>query len=157
MAAMGCLLLGVSVGAARAQVQGCGDGVLDGETFDDTLRVTGTGSCTIINSTVGGDIRVINLDNVVLINNRVGGTIRVDGNAGMGTATVKENTVFRGNLVVRDMETANVTENETLTGSIRVVFNVSAFVQANIAEQVIECRGNTNVEGLFNYAPKDRC
>jgi len=136
--------------------EGCGDGVLLGERFD-TLRVTDEDSCTIIGSTIDGDLRIINVRNVVLINNTVNGLIRVDGRdreAG-SVANVIENTVFRGKLVVRDYVTANVIGNETLNkkeGDIRVVRNVSAFVQQSLAARDLICNGNTTVDASYNVA-----
>jgi len=150
-AAIVCLLVGAS-GAAMAELNGCGDGVLLGETFDSGLRITGDEPCVIISSTIQGDIRVINLPYVLLLNNKVGGIIRVDGNAGIGVANVIANTVLGGNIVVRDVEFANVLENDTVTGNIRVNDNVKAFVQKNIAAQNLRCRRNTDLEAFFNFA-----
>jgi hypothetical protein len=154
IAAIVCLLVGAS-GAAMAE--GCGDGVLLGERFAGTLRVTDESSCTIIGSTIGGDLRIINVDNVLLINNTVNGMIRVDGQdrEANSIANVIENTVYSGKLVVRDYVTANVIGNETLNideGNIRVVRNVSAFVQQNIASRDLVCRGNTAVDASYNVA-----
>lgn len=146
-----CLLVGAS-GAAMAELNGCGDGLLINETFDGNLRITGDEPCAIIGSTIAGNIRVINLPYVVLINNKVGGRIRVDGNAKIGTANVIANTVLTGNLVVRDVEFANVIENETVTGSIRVVDNINALVQKNLSAQKLNCRRNTDLEAFFNFA-----
>jgi hypothetical protein len=153
--AISCLLLGVSSGAAMAE--GCGDGVLLGERFDGTLRVSDETSCTIIGSTIGGDLRIINVDNVLLMNNRVNGLIRVDGQdrEANSVANVIENTAFGGKLVVRDYVTANVIGNETLNkneGDIRVIRNVSAFVQQNLAGRDLICRGNTAVDASYNAA-----
>jgi hypothetical protein len=58
----GCCLLGVSGGVAMAE--GCGDGVLEGESFDSSLVVSDERSCAIISSTIKGDIRVRDTDNV---------------------------------------------------------------------------------------------
>ena len=146
--AISCLLLGVSSGAAIAE--GCGDGLIQNETFDGNLRITDD-SCTIIGSTIAGNLRIINSDYVVLLNNRVGGNLRVDGNSGNGVANVIANTVFGDRLVVRDMQTANVIENETITGNIRVIRNVSALVEKNIAAQNLICN-NTDTDAFFNFA-----
>jgi len=154
VAAMGCLFLGVSSGAARAE--GCGDGVIQGERFEGTLRVTGERSCTIIGSTIGGDLRIINVDNVLLVNNTVNGLIRVDGReADESVANVVENTAFGGKIVVRDYEIANVIGNETLNkneGDIRVITNIRAFVQQNLAARDLICRGNTALDASYNAA-----
>ena len=153
IAAIVCLLVGVSGGAAMAE--GCGDGVIQGERFESTLRVTDERSCTIIGSTIGGDLRIINVDNVLLMNNTVNGLIRVDGReADESVANVVENTVFRGDLVVRDYEIANVIGNETLhkkEGNIQVVRNIRAFVQQNLAARDLICRG-TSVDASYNAA-----
>ena len=150
--AISCLLLGVSSGAAMAE--GCGDGLIQNETFDGNLRITDD-SCTIIGSTIAGNLRVINSDYVVLINNRVGGNIRVDGNEGSdNVANVIANTVFGGRLVVKDLSVANVIENETLSkedGNIRVIDNFSAVVQKNIAKKNLICE-NTDTVSFFNFA-----
>jgi hypothetical protein len=143
-----CVLLGLSVGVAMAE--GCSGGLIQNETFDGNLRITDD-SCTIIGSTIEGDLRIINSDYVVLLNNRVGGNLRVDGNAGNGVANVIANTVFGKRLVVRDMDTANVIENETITGNIRVIRNVSALVEKNIAAQNLICN-NTDTSAFFNFA-----
>ena len=152
--AVSCLLLGLSGGAAMAE--GCGDGLIQNETFDGNLRITDD-SCTIIGSTIAGNLRVINSDYVVLINNRVGGNIRVDGNEGSdNVANVIANTVFGGKLVVRDYAIANVIENETITGNIRVINNGinngNTLVQKNIAAQDLICRRNTGLVSFFNFA-----
>jgi TRAP-type C4-dicarboxylate transport system permease large subunit len=46
-----CVFAGAS---GSAMAEGCGDGVLQGERFDGTLRVSDETSCTIIGSTIGG-------------------------------------------------------------------------------------------------------
>jgi hypothetical protein len=147
--ALVCLLVGVSGGAAMAE--GCGDGVLQNETFDGDLIIFGEESCTIIGSTIGGNLSVRGVGNVLLLNNKVGGNIRVRDN---GVANVIANTVFEGpiGLVVKNNNTANVIENETLTGSIRVTFNVTALVQKNIAVQNLICRENASLDSFINFA-----
>jgi hypothetical protein len=147
IAAIVCFLVGVS---SAAMAEGCADGLIQNETFDGNLRITDD-SCTIMGSTIAGNLRIINSDYVMLLNNKVGGTLRVDGNAGNGVANVVANTVFTGQLVVRDMETANVIENETLKGDIRVIRNIGALVQKNIAAQDLRCN-NTNTDAFFNFA-----
>jgi len=153
IAAIGCMALGAS-GAAMAE--GCGDGVIQGERFQGTLRVTGERSCTIIGSTIDGDLRIINVDNVLLMNNLVGGLIRVDGRgADESVANVIENTVVGGKLVVREYEIANVIGNETLNqfeGDIRVILNIRAFVQQSLAARDLICRRNTALDASFNVA-----
>ena len=153
-AALVCLLVGASGGTAMAE--GCGDGIIQGERFEGTLRVTDERSCTIIGSTIGGDLRIINVDNVLLINNTVNGLILVDGQeTDESVANVVENTVFRGHLVVRDYEIANVIGNETLNkkeGDIRVNTNIRAFVQQNIAARNLVCKGNTALDASYNVA-----
>jgi hypothetical protein len=152
-----CVFAGAS---GSAMAEGCGDGVLQGERFDGTLRVSDETSCTIIGSTIGGDIRITNVANVLLINNRVDGEIQVNGNASTGTANVIENTVFGGELVVRDYETANVIGNETLnnkSGNIEVISNISAFVQQNISARNLICE-NTDTDASYNVAVKqEKC
>ena len=141
-----CLLVGVSGGAAMAE--GCGDGLLQNETFGN-LVIRGE-PCTIIGSTIEGNLRVINSDHVLLLNNKVGGNIRVrDG----GVANVIANTVFGGNLVVKNNDSANVIENETLTGNIRVTFNTTALVQKNIAAHNLICKETTSdLRAFLNFA-----
>ena len=145
--AIGCLLLGVSGGEALAE--GCGDGLLQNETFENNLVIRGEESCTIIGSTIGGNLRVINSAHVLLLNNVVGGNIRV---RGAHVANVIANTVFGGNLVVKNNDTTNVIENETLTGNIRVNFNVTALVQKNISVQNLICKENTSLSSFLNLA-----
>ena len=156
IAAIVCLLVGVSGGAAMAE--GCGDGVLRNETFDGTLRVTGDEPCVIIGCTIMGDLLVINVPYILLLNNKVYGEIRVDGNAGNGVANVIANTVFSGSLVVKEYATANVIENETLTGkegkgNIRVIGNTNALVQKNIAAHNLICKETTSdLSSFLNFA-----
>lgn len=152
IAAISCVLLGLSVGAAMAELNGCGDGVLQNETFDGNLRITGDEPCVIIGSTIGGNLRVINLPYVLLLNNKVGGRLVVDGQEGFGVANVIANTVLTGNLVLRDLQMANAIENETLSSNIRVIDNVKALVQKNISAQNLRCRGNTDIDAFFNFA-----
>jgi hypothetical protein len=138
--------------------EGCGDGVLLGERFDSGLSVSDETSCTIIGSTIGGDLRITNVANVLLINNRVDGEIQVNGNAKVGDANVIENTVFGGELVVRDYGTANVIGNETLDskfGNIEVISNISAFVQQNISARNLVCE-NTDTDASYNVAVKQK-
>jgi hypothetical protein len=122
-----CVLLGLSVGVAMAE--GCPGGLIQGETFPGNLRITDD-SCTIIGSTIQGSLRIINSDYVV---------------------NVIANTVFGKRLVVRDMGAANVIENETITGNIRVIRNVSALVEKNISAQDLICN-NTDTDAFFNFA-----
>ena len=151
--AISCLLLGVSSGAAMAELEGCGDGMLKDETFNSGLRITGNEPCVIIGCTIQGDIRAINLPFVLLLNNKVGGIIRVVcDEVGTGVANVIANTVLGEKIVVRDNGTAYVLENDAVTGDIRVNFNTKAFVQKNIAAQDIICRENTDLNAFFNLA-----
>jgi DUF4097 and DUF4098 domain-containing protein YvlB len=146
IAAIVCLLVGVSGGAAMAG--SCGDGLLQNETFDGNLVIRDE-PCSIIGSTINGNLRVINSDHVLLMNNKIGGSVRVrDG----GVATVIANTVFGGNLVVKDNDSAHVIENETLAGNIRVNFNTSALVQKNISVHDLICRENTSLDSFINFA-----
>jgi len=150
-----CLLVGALAGAAMAELNGCGDGVLKDEVFNSGLRITGDEPCVIIGCTIQGDIRATNLPYVLLLNNKVSGMIRVDGNAGIGVANVIANTVLSDKIVVRDNEVAYVLENDVVTGDIRVNFNTKAYVQKNIAAQDIKCRENTNLNAFFNLAGGD--
>ena len=151
IAAIVCLLVGVSGGAAMAQT--CGDGVLENETFDDNLVIRDEGSCTITGSTIPGNLRLINVRHVILLNNVVGGNIRVNGKELRNSvANVIANTVFGGNLVVKNYDSANVIENETLSGNIRVIANVSALVQKNISVQDLICRENSTLSSFLNVA-----
>jgi hypothetical protein len=152
-----CLLVGALGGAAMADLNGCGDGVLKDETFNSGLRITGDEPCVIIGSTIQGDIRAINLPYVLLLNNKVGGIIRVDGNAGFGVANVIANTVLGKKIVVRDNEVAYVLENGAVTGDIIVKFNVKAFVQKNIAAQDIRCTENTDLNAFLNLSGGVNC
>jgi len=157
IAAIVCLLVGVSSGAAMAE--GCGDGVLENETFEGNLVITGELSCSIIGSTIEGNLRVRDTRNVLLLNNKVGGSIRIihtAGSEGRGVANVIANTVFSGSLVVKEYATANVIENETLNGkegegNIGVIGNTNALVQKNIAAHNLICE-NTNTDAFLNVA-----
>ena len=157
IAAIVCLLVGVSGGAAMAE--GCGDGLIQNETFEGNLVITDELSCSIIGSTIMGNLRVRDTANVLLLNNKVGGSIRVihtDDREGRGVANVIANTVFSGNLVVKEYATANVIENETLTGkegkgNIRVIGNTNALVQKNIAAHNLICE-NTSQDAFLNVA-----
>ena len=89
----------------------------------------------------------------MLLNNKVGGNIRVNGeDRDNDVANVVANTVFGGNLVVKNYEIANVIENETLTGNIRVIGNVTALVQKNISVQDLICRENSTLSSFLNVA-----
>jgi hypothetical protein len=150
---VGLCFLGASGEAALAD--GCGDGVLQNETFNGNLVVSDEFSCSIISSVIQGNLRVRDTANVLLLNNKVGGSIRVirtEGMEGDGIANVIANTVFTGNLVVSEYDTANVIENETLLGNIRVIGNTSALVQKNISGLNLNCRGNTVLDSFLNFA-----
>ena len=151
--AISCVLFGVSGGAAMAELNGCGDGVLKDEVFNSSLRITGDEPCVIIGCTIQGDIRAIGLPYVLLLNNKVGGIIRVVGDeVGTGVANVIANTVLGEKIVVRDNGTAYVLENDAVTGDITVNFNTKAFVQKNIAVQDITCKENTDLNAFLNLA-----
>ena len=150
MAAIVCLLVGASGGAAMAE--GCGDGFLQNETFDGNLLITGDEPCVIIGSTIQGDIRAFNLPYVLLLNNKVGGIILVDGIIGTGTANVIANSVLGEKITVRSHRTAYVIENESLTGNIRVIDNEKAYVQKNLAANTITCQENEDLNSFFNFA-----
>ena len=150
MAAIVCLLVGASGGAAMAE--GCGDGFLQNETFDGSLLITGDEPCVIMGCTIQGDIRAFNLPYVLLLNNKVGGIILVDGTTGTGVANVIANSVLGEKITVREHATAYVIENEALTGNIRVIQNVEAFVQKNIAANNFLCQENTELTSFFNFA-----
>jgi hypothetical protein len=157
LSAVTAFLFTATAGGA-AMAEGCGDGVLQNETFDGNLVVTDEFSCSIISSDIQGNLRVRDTDNVLLLNNKVGGSVRVirtDG--GFGTANVIANTVFTGDLVVRAYDTANVIENETLAGNIRVNGNTSALVQKNISARNIICRENTKLSAFLNYSIGGNC
>jgi len=158
IAAIVCLLVGVSGGAAMAE--GCADGLIQNETFEGNLVITDELSCSIIGSTIMGNLRVRDTANVLLLNNKVGGSIRVihtDDREGRGFANVIANTVFSGNLVVKEYATANVIENETLTGkegkgNIRVIGNTNALVQKNIAAHNLICKETTaDLRAFLNF------
>jgi hypothetical protein len=153
MAAIVCFVVGASVGTAMAE--GCDDGFIQNETFDDTLRITGNEPCVIIGCTIQGDIRAFNLPYVLLLNNKVSGIILVDGMTGTGVANVIANSVLGGKITVREHQTAYVIENEALNGNIRVIQNVNAFVQKNIASNNIICQENTDLNSFFNFAGGD--
>ncbi len=147
------LLVVLSSGAAMAE--GCGDGVLEGETFDGNLIVRDERSCAIISSTIKGNLTVRDTDNVLLLNNKVGGRIRVTrtaGQEGIGVANVIANTLFTDELLVEEYATANVIENEALAISIRVKGNTNALVQKNIAAKKIVCSQNTTLSAFLNHA-----
>ena len=151
-AATACLIVGASGGAAMAS---CGDGVLENETFEGNLFVTDELSCSIISSSINGDLFIRDTLNVLLLNNKVGGRIRVirtDGQEGVGVANVIANTVFSGDLIVKELATANIIENETLTGTIRVSGNTNALVQKNIAKKNLICEINTSLAAFLNVA-----
>jgi hypothetical protein len=148
-----CCILGASGGAAMAE--GCGDGVLENETFEGSLIVSNELSCSIIGSDINGNLIVRNTANVLLLNNKVGGDIRVrrtDGREGIGIANVVANTVFSGKIVVKEYGAANVIENETLRGDIRVRGNTTALVQKNISGEDLICTGNTTLSSFLNFA-----
>jgi len=149
-----CIMLLTS---SAAMAGGCGDGVLENETFDGNLLVSLESSCAIISSTIKGNLTIKDTDNVLLLNNKVGGRIRVvrtDGQEGIGVANVIANTVVIGDLIVLEYETTNVVENETLSSdsNFRVNRNTKAFVQKNIAAGNLICRGNTDLSAFLNYA-----
>ena len=149
-----CLMVGASGGAAMAS---CGDGVLENETFEGNLFVTDELSCSIISSSIQGDLTIRDTSNVLLLNNKVGGRIRVirtDGQEGVGVANVIANTVFSGDLIVKELATANIIENETLTGTIRVSGNTNALAQKNIAKINLICENNTSLAAFLNVAGK---
>jgi hypothetical protein len=144
--AISCVLLGVSGGAAMAT--GCGDGLIQNETFDGSLIIRDE-PCAIISSTINGDVLVFNSDHVLLMNNKIGGSVKV---VDSGVANVIANTVFNGQIFVGSNDVANVIENETLGGSIQVNRNINALVQKNLAGKNIHCYSNTTLASFLNHA-----
>lgn len=140
---------------SAAMSTGCGDGVLQNETFNGNVIVSDEESCAIISSDIKGNLIVRDTDNVLLLNNKVGGRIRVirtDGQEGIGVANVIANTVFSGNFEVIEYATANVIENETLSSNFRVNRNTKTLVQKNISAGNLICRNNTTLSSFLNVA-----
>ena len=124
------------------------------ETVDGDLAVAG-GDCIVISSTIRGDVRITDTNYLVMLNNEVRGRIlvtRSDGNEGAGVANFIANTVIDGNFAVSDYAVANVIDNETRTGSIRVSRNGEALVQKNIAAHSLLCRDNDELSSYVNFA-----
>jgi len=145
-----CYILGASE-AAMAQ---CLTGLIQYDTVDWDLVVSG-GPCSIISSTIKGDVLVIDSDYVVMLNNEVSGMVRLtrsEGQEGDGAANVIANTVVGGNLMISDYAIANVIENETLTGSVRVYGNTEALIHKNIAAYNLVCRENGDLSAFVNFA-----
>jgi len=55
-------------------------------------------------------------------------------------------------MVEKEYATANVIENETLVGNIRVNGNTNALVQKNIAAQNLICKENNILSAFINFA-----
>ena len=142
------------VGVSAQTSSPCMGGLIQEKTLDGDLVVAG-GECVVISSTIEGDVRIVDSDYVVMLNNEIGGKVRIersDGNEGSGTAHVIANTVKGGNFSVSDHAVANVIDNQTRIGSIRVYRNTEALVQKNVAAYNLVCKDNSQLRTFVNFA-----
>ncbi len=154
---LGTLSVLSAIGFSAEAVAQCRGGLIFEETIDGDLVLEG-GACSIISSTINGDVRVIDSDYITLLNNEIEGKVRVArslGQEGTGVANIIANTVVDGNFAVSHYAVANVIENETLFGSVRVHGNSKALVQKNIAAQNLICRQNDDLSAFVNFARED--
>lgn len=142
------------LGASEVSMAQCPNGLIQETTMDGDLIIEGR-PCSVMSSTIKGDVIVMDSSDVTVLSNWVGGKVRVvrsEGREGEGVVSVIANTVLGGNVMVSDHAIANVIENETLTGSIRVYGNNKALVHKNIAAYNLVCRENGDLSAFVNFA-----
>lgn len=179
IAAIVCLLVGAWGVAMAETLTDCADGSINGGTYDAIL-LTDYEDCVIVGVTVTpGGVRVRNPRLFSLINSYVkNGNVRVirdDKSLEPSTATIVNNVVQNGNLVIKELDEADVRRNTVLgnirvigdptdqyaevignrikDGNMRVNDNLAADVKANkVTNGNISCRDNTNLDAVGNEA-----
>jgi len=171
------LLMGASSAAMAETLTDCGDGSINGGTYE-AIVLTEYEDCVIVGVTVTpGGVLVRNPRLFSLINSFVkSGNVRVRrDNKGLSpsTATIVNNVVQHGNIVIRELDEADVRRNTVGDGNIRVIdspslpdqyaeviqnkingnLQVDDNLSANVKENTtiggdITCRGN-----LLLFAP----
>lgn len=153
-----CLLASVSVTAMAETLTDCGDGSINGGTFDaiviDNTDFEKNFDCAIVGVSVGsGGVRARNVRQFILINSYIEGDVRVrrDNRNIDSAATILNNVVEGGdgisNIVTRELLEADVRRNTVKNGNIRVIDDSN---QRNQYAQVLDNRiknGNLRVNG----------
>lgn len=126
IAAIVCLLVWVSGSAMAETLTDCGDGHINGGTYEGIeLALSGTEDCTIVGVTVTGTggIRVINPRYFLLMNSYVKGVVRVERSSDgvESSASVLYNVVDGYNIAAIDLNEADVRWNTVLDANIRVI------------------------------------
>ncbi len=146
IAAIACLLMGASSAAMAETLTDCGDGSINGGTYE-AIVLTEYEDCAIVGVTVTpGGILVRNPRLFSLINSYVkNGNVRVRrDNKGLepSTATILNNVVQHGNIVVRELDEADVRRNTLGDGNLRVIDDPS---QPDQYAEVIQNKINGNL------------
>jgi len=179
IAAIVCLLVGASGAAMAVTLFDCGDGSINGGTYD-AIVLTEYEDCVIVGVTVTpGGVSVRNPRLFSLINSYVkNGDVRVrrdDKSLEPSTASILNNVVTSGDIVISELDEADIRQNRVVNGYIQVfddqslpdqyaeviqnrIKNGSIWVNYNLAASVIE---NTTIEGditcLDNVLVDARC
>jgi len=149
IAAIVCLLVGASVTAMAETLTDCGDGSINGGTYD-AIVLTDYEDCVLLGVTVTpGGVLVRNPRLFSLINSYVkNGNVRVIRDTKSltpSTASILNNVVENGNIVIRELDETDIRQNTVLNGTIRVIDDPS---QPDQYAQVIQNRikdGNLRV------------
>lgn len=146
IAAIVCLLVGASGAAMAETLTDCGDGSINGGTYDAIL-LTDYEDCVIVGVTVTtGGVLVRNPRLFSLINSYVkNGNVRVirdDKSLEPSTATILNNFVQNGNIVIKEVDEADVRRNTVGRGNIRVIDDPS---QPDQYAEVIQNKINGNL------------
>ena len=125
MAAIVCLLVGASVTAMAETLTDCGDGVINGGTYE-AIVLTEYEDCVLMNVNVTpGGVLVRNPRLFSLIDSYVkNGNVRVirdDKSLEPSTAYILSNVVENGNIVIRELDETDVLRNTVADGSIRII------------------------------------
>ena len=166
IASIVCLLAGASVTAMAETLTDCGDGSINGGTFDgivlNNTERDPNFDCVIVGVTVGsGGVRVRNLRQFTLIYSYIEGDVSVirDNRNVDSAATILGNVVEgvngRSNIVIRELLEADVRRNIVKNGHVGVIDDLS---QQNQYAEVIKNRiknGNLRVNNNLTADVKD--
>lgn len=149
IAAIVCLLVGASGAAIAETLTDCGDGSINGGTYD-AIVLTEHEDCVLVGVTVlgrgGVGVRVRNPRLFSLINSFVkNGNVRVrrdDKSLEPSTATILNNVVQHGNIMVRELDEVDVRRNTVGDGNIRIIDDPS---QPDQYAEVIQNKINGNL------------
>jgi hypothetical protein len=159
IAAIVCLFVGASGAAMAETLYDCGDGSINGGTYE-AIVLTEWEDCVLVGVTVTpGGVRVRNPRLFSLINSYVkNGNVRVrrdNKRLEPSTASILNNVVENGNIVIQELDEADVRRNTVVNGTIRVIDSPSQPDQyAEVIQNKIK-NGNLRVNDNLGATVKE--